>query len=137
MPVCEERVRDADGGRVLRSVAALVAVASAGTHALALAGSTAAAPARLLVLAAMGMACLPCALHLLLLPRRRAWVQLAAVSAAMLALHPLVAGGHGSHGTAPAVTAAVTAAMTAVPALALALALAGLARGVRARRARA
>ncbi len=116
---------------MLRAVAALVAGASAGAHALALSGSTAAAPTRLLVLAAMAMACLPCGLHLLLLPRRRAWVQLAAVSAAMLALHPFVAGGHGSHGTPPAVTAA----MTALPALALALALAALALGARARRA--
>ncbi len=130
----EEPVRDPDGGRVLRAVAALVAVASAAAHAvafvMALAGSTA-APAHLLALAAMGTACLPCALHLLLLPRRRTWVLMGAVSAAMLVLHPLVAGGHGAHGTAPVVAAA----MTVLAAAGLALALAALALGARARRA--
>ena len=90
VPHWEEPVRDADGGRLLRGAAALVAVASAAVHALALAlaGSAAADPAHLLVLAAAGMACLPCALHLLLLPRRRAWVHSAAVSTAMLVVHP-------------------------------------------------
>ncbi len=106
-----------------------MAVASAGAHALVLAGSQGSDPVRLLVLAAMGMACLPCALHLLLLPRRRVWVRTAVVSAAMLAAHPLLASGHGAHGTGPAT------AVTALAALGLALALTALVLGARARRA--
>ncbi len=129
VPLEEELVRYPDAARVLRPVTALVAVASAAAHVVLLTGSAAAPPAHLLVLAAMAMVCLPCALHLLLLPRRRAWVQTGAVSASMLVVHPLVAGGHGPHGTAPALTMA----MTALPALGLALALAGLALGTRVR----
>ena len=78
----------------------------------------------------MGMACLPCAVHLALLPRRRTWVQTAAVSVAMLVGHPLLsAAGPGHHGTAHSggLVAGVGVAMVAVPALALVLALSGLA----------
>ena len=118
--------------RIVRRAAALIALASAAVHAVALAGSTAAPPEHLLVLAVMGMACLPCALHLVLLPRRRAWVQMAVVSAAMLGVHALVTGGHGAaqHGGTPAT---VGTAMTVAAALGLAFAACGLALDGRAR----
>ncbi|MGY1706647.1 hypothetical protein ACI79C_18935 [Geodermatophilus sp. SYSU D00697] len=103
---------------------------SAGLHVLALAGSAAAPPERLLVLAGMGMACLPCALHLALLPRRRTWVQMAVVSAAMLVAHPWVTGGHGA-GAHGATSSVVGAAMVAVAACGLALALWALVLGAR------
>jgi hypothetical protein len=90
----------------------------------------------LLVLAAMGMMCLPCALHLVLLPRRGAWAQLAVVSAAMLAVHPLLVGEHdmGHHSPAPA---AIMVAMVTVASGGLALAVWALALDTLARRARA
>ena len=80
----------------------------------------------------MGMACLPCAMHLALLPRRRTWVQAAAVSAAMLVAHPLMPAGAGHHGTVHAGTGVMGVAMVVVPALGLVLALFGL--GLQARR---
>ncbi|MGY1653494.1 hypothetical protein [Geodermatophilus sp. SYSU D01119] len=104
---------------------ATVAVISAGLHVLTLIGHPEGSPARLLVLVVMGMACLPCALHLVLLPRRRTWVQMAVVSAAMGGVHPLLAGGHGAaqHGGTPD---AVGAAMTVIAAVGLASATWGL-----------
>ncbi|MGK5114108.1 MULTISPECIES: hypothetical protein [unclassified Geodermatophilus] len=79
-----------------------------------------------LVLLAMGLACLPCALHLVLLPRRRAWAQAGLVAAAMLVAHPLLGpGGAHAHAGGPA-QGALGAAMVLVPALGLGLAGAGL-----------
>ena len=74
----------------------------------------------------MGMACLPCAVHLALLPRRRTWVQPAAVSAATVVAHPLLPDGAGHHGAAHTGGAVVGVAMVVVPASALVLALSGL-----------
>jgi len=108
----------------------LVALGSAAVHVLALATGAEPSSVQVVALLLMGMACLPCAMHLALLPRRRAWVQSAAVSAAMLVGHPLVsAAGFGHHGTAHVggVSAGVGVAMVVVPALGLVLALSGLA----------
>ncbi|MGY1631100.1 hypothetical protein ACI784_05235 [Geodermatophilus sp. SYSU D01186] len=113
--------------RTVRGAAAAAALGSAAVHVLALATGAPPSSAQVLVLLGMAMACLPCAVHLALLPRRRAWVQAAAVSAAMVGAHPLVAAGHAHHGTAGG--GAVGVAMVAVPALGLVLALTGLALG--------
>jgi hypothetical protein len=110
--------------------ALLVALASAAVHLLALATGVAPSSVQVVALLLMGMACLPCAMHLVLLPRRRTWVQTAAVSAAMLVGHPLLsAAGSGHHGTAygGGAAAGVGVAMVVVPALGLLLAVAGLA----------
>ncbi|MGY1644254.1 hypothetical protein ACI782_24370 [Geodermatophilus sp. SYSU D00703] len=111
----------------VRWCAVAVAVASAAVHVLVL--TTGGTPSSVQVVALLGMAaaCLPCAAHLALLPRRRTWVQTAGVSAAMLVAHPLVSAGagHSGHGG----TGAVGIAMVVVPALGLALALTGLALG--------
>jgi hypothetical protein len=118
---------------VVRWSAVLVALASAAVHVLALAPGVAPSSAQVVALLLMGMACLPCAMHLALLPRRRTWVQTAAVSAAMLVGHPLLsAAGSGHHGTAHVGGAAadVGVAMVVVPALGLVLALSGLALGI-------
>ena len=114
----------------MRWCAVLVALGSSAAHVLALATGAARSSVQVAALLLMGMACLPCAMHLALLPRRRTWVQTAAVSAAMLIGHPLLpAAGPGHHGTAHAggAAAGVGVAMVAVPALGLVLALSGLA----------
>jgi hypothetical protein len=131
--ICEDHVSKTNTWRVflvVRWSAALAALASAGVHVLALATGGPPSSARVLVLLGMAMACLPCAVHLALLPRRRTWVQAAVVSAAMVGAHPLVAAGagHAHHGTAPG-GGAVGVAMVVVPALGLVLALSGLALG--------
>ncbi|MGR6965035.1 hypothetical protein ACU610_11280 [Geodermatophilus sp. URMC 61] len=108
----------------------LVALGSAAVHVLALATGVAPSSVQVVALLVMGMACLPCAVHLALLPRRRTWVQTAVVSAAMLVGHPLLsAAGSGHHGTAHEGGAAVGvgAATVVVPATGLVLALSGLA----------
>lgn len=110
--------------------ALLVALASAAVHLLALATGVAPSSVQVVALLLMGMACLPCAMHLALLPRRRTWLQTAAVSTAMLVGHPLLsAAGPGHHGTAHAsgAAAAVGVAMVVVPALGTVLSLSGLA----------
>lgn len=115
---------------MVRWCAVLVALASAAVHVLALATGVALSSVQVVAVLLMGMACLPCAMHLALLPRRRTWVQTAAVSAAMLVGHPLLsAAGSGHHGTAHGggAAAGVGMAMVVVPALGLLLALAGLA----------
>ncbi|SDO70813.1 hypothetical protein [Geodermatophilus sp. DSM 45219] len=113
---------------VVRWSAVLVALSSAAVHVLVL--GTGPTPSSLQVVAVLGMAmgCLPCAMHLALLPRRRAWAQMAVVSAVMLVGHPLlsVASGAGHHApTGPAGGAALAVA----PVVALALAVAGLVLG--------
>jgi hypothetical protein len=112
----------------LRCGVAVLALGSALLHAAAAAGS-AASPAGPLLLLAMGLACLPCALRTVLLPTRRAWAAAAAVPAAMLALHPLLPAVHVHAGGALA-----AGALVAVPAAALLLALCGLVRTGRAPR---
>ena len=119
---------------MVRCCAVLVAAASAAVHVLALATGVALSSVQVVALLLMGMACLPCAMHLALLPRRRTWVQTAAVSAAMLVGHPLLsAAGSGHHGAAHVggAAAGVGVAMVVVPALGLLLALAGLTLEVR------
>ena len=119
---------------MVRCCAVLVAAASAAVHVLALATGGALPSVQVVALLLMGMACLPCAVHLALLPRRRTWVQIAAVSAAMLVGHPLLsAAGSGHHGAAHAggAAAGVGVAMVVVPALGLVLALTGLALDTR------
>jgi peptidoglycan/LPS O-acetylase OafA/YrhL len=133
--ICEEHVSKPDREAVplaVRWSAALLALASAGVHVLALATGDPPSPAQVLVLLGMALACLPCAVHLALLPRRRTWVQAAAVSAAMVVAHPLAAaaGGHAHHGAAPG-GGVLGVAMVVVPALGLVLALVGLALGRR------
>ncbi|MFW3171629.1 hypothetical protein [Geodermatophilus sp. CPCC 206100] len=113
----------------VRWCAALVAAASAGVHVLALATGAVPSSVRVVVLLAMAAACLPCAVHLVLLPRRRAWLRTAVVSAAMLGAHPLLPAGTGHHGTAQAGPGAVAVAMVALPVAGLVLALTGLALG--------
>ena len=128
-PLCEDHVAKSNSRRsldALRWASALVALGSAGLHVLALATGAALAPGRVLAIALMGMACLPCALHLVLLPRRRTWVQTAAVSTAMLVAHPQVPAGAAHHG-GDHTGAAVGVAMVVVPAVGLVLALGGLA----------
>ena len=112
----------------MRWCAVLVALGSSAVHVLALATGAAPSSVQVVALLLMGMACLPCAMHLALMPRRRTWVQTAAVSAAMLIGHPLLsAAGSGHHGTAHAggAAAGVGVAMVGVPALGLVLALSG------------
>ena len=113
---------------VVRWSAVLVALTSAAVHVLVL--GTGPTPSSLHVVAVLGMAmgCLPCAMHLALLPRRRAWAQLAVVSAVMVVGHPLLsvtAGGghHASTGSAGG------AALAVAPVVGLALAVAGLVLG--------
>jgi hypothetical protein len=58
----------------VRWLAVLAALGSAAVHVLALATGPTPSSVQVAALLAMGMACLPCAMHLALLPRRRAWV---------------------------------------------------------------
>ena len=119
---------------MVRCCAVLVAAASAAVHVLALATGVALSSVQVVALLLMGMACLPCAMHLALLPRRRTWVQTAAVSAAMLVGHPLLStAGSGHHGMVHVggAAAGVGVAMVVVPALGLVLALTGLALEIR------
>ena len=134
LPICEEAVLKSNGGRghaVARWCAVLVALASAAVHVLALASGP--MPSSLHVVAVLGMAmgCLPCAMHLALLPQRRAWAQMALVSAAMLGGHPLLsaASGGGHHAAAATGGAALDAALVVGPVLGLALAVTGLVLG--------
>lgn len=115
----------------VRWCAAGVALGSAAVHVLPLATGGTPSPGLVVALLVMAMACLPCAVHLVLLPRRRTWVQTAVVSAAMLGGHPLlpVGSGAGHHGAVHA--GAVGIAMVLVPLLGLVLALSGLALEVR------
>ncbi|MGY1683537.1 hypothetical protein [Geodermatophilus sp. SYSU D01176] len=113
----------------MRWSAVLVALGSSAVHVLALATGAAPSSVQVVVVLLMGMACLPCAVHLALWPRRRTWVQTAAVSAAMLVGHPLLSAvGTGHHGTAhgSGAAAGVGVAMVVLPALGLVLASAGL-----------
>ncbi len=117
---------------VLRWGAVLVAVTSATCHVLALASGPTPASVHVVVLLAMGMGCLPCAMHLALLPRRRAWVQMAVVSAVMLAGHPVLSAASGAAHHAPAVSAGggvLDVALVVGPVVGLVLALAGLVGG--------
>jgi hypothetical protein len=127
----EARVSKSNAPRLLAPVrwgAVLVALGSAALHALALVTGATPSSLQVVALLVMGMACLPCAVHLALLPRRRTWVQTAVVSAAMLGGHPLLsAAGSGHHGThAGHGAAAVGVGMVVVPLLGLVLALFGL-----------
>ncbi len=130
--IWEARVSLSNPSRLLTLVrwgTVLVALDSAAVHVPALATGVEPSSVRVVALLLMGMACLPCAMHLALLPRRRTWVQTAAVSAAMLVGHPLLsATGSGHHGTAHVggVVAGVGVAMVLLPGLGLVLALSGL-----------
>ena len=113
----------------MRWCAVLVALGSSAVHVLALATGVAPSSVQVVALLVMGMACLPCAVHLALLPRRRTWVLTGAVCAAMLVGHPLLSAvGTGHHGTAHegGAAAGVGVAMVVLPALGLVLASAGL-----------
>lgn len=138
LSICEEAVSKPNairGYAVVRWCAVLVALASAAVHVLTLASGPTPSSVQVVAVLLMGMACLPCAMHLALLPRRRTWVQAAGVSAAMLVGHPLLsAAGSGHHGTAHVggAAAGMGGAMVVLPALGLVLALSGLAlRGTR------
>ena len=117
---------------VLRWGAVLVAVTSAASHVLALASGPTPSSVHVVVLLAMGMGCLPCAMHLALLPRRRAWAQMAVVSAVMLVGHPVLSAASGAAHHTPAVSAGggvLDAALVVGPVVGLALAAAGLVGG--------
>jgi hypothetical protein len=112
-------------GVALRTAVAALALASAALHAAAAArgGSS---PAGAVVLVAMGLACLPCALHLVLLPRRSTWLAAAVVPAGMLAVHPLLPAGH-AHAADPVLAGG----LVLVPAAGLVMAVWGLVRSRR------
>ncbi|SDM07143.1 hypothetical protein SAMN05660642_01545 [Geodermatophilus siccatus] len=117
---------------VLRWGAVLVAVTSAACHVLALTSGPTPSSVHVVVLLAMGMGCLPCAMHLAVLPRRRAWAQMAVVSAAVLAGHPVLSAASGAAHHAPAVSAggrALDVALVVGPVVGLVLAVAGLVLG--------
>lgn len=117
---------------VLRWGAVLVAVTSAASHVLALASGPTPSSVHVVVLLAMGMGCLPCAMHLALLPRRRAWAQMAVVSAVMLVGHPVLSATSGAAHHAPAVSAGggvLDVALVVGPVVGLVLAVAGLVGG--------
>ena len=117
---------------VLRWGAVLVAVTSAASHVLALASGPTPSSVHVVVLLAMGMGCLPCAMHLALLPRRRAWAQMAVVSAVMLVGHPVLSAASGAAHHAPAVSAGgrvLDVALVVGPVVGLVLAVAGLVGG--------
>ena len=127
--IWEARVSLSNASRLLTLVrwgTVLVALGSAAVHVLPLATGVEPSSVQVVALLLMGMACLPCAMHLALLPRRRTWVQTAAVSAAMLVAHPVLLDGAGHHGAAHAGGAVVGVAMVVVPTSGLALALSGL-----------
>ena len=114
---------------MLRWGAVLAAVTSAASHVLALASGPTPSSVHVVVLLAMGMGCLPCAMHLALLPRRRAWAQMAVVSAVMLVGHPVLSATSGAAHHTPAVSAGggvLDAALVVGPVVGLALAAAGL-----------
>jgi hypothetical protein len=74
--------------------AAGLAVASAAVHLLQVDGTALGS----LLMAAMALACLPCAWHLWRAPTRSVWGLTAAADAGMLLLHAtLMAGAHGMH----------------------------------------
>ncbi len=113
---------------MVRWSAVLVAVTSAVAHVLVLA--TGPTPSSLHVVAVLGMAmgCLPCAMHLALLPRRRAWAQTVVVPTVVLVGHLVLsvtwgAGHHASTGPAGG------GALVVAPVVGLALAVAGLVLG--------
>lgn len=116
---------------VLRRICAALAVASAGLHAAMLAqtGSIVAACA----LAAMIVACVYCGYELWRDGAARAWVVVAMMNLAMIALHLPVPGHH--HGSAPDQVPQTSSLMTAATLLALtevtaaAVALSVLSRG--------
>ena len=117
---------------VLRWGAVLVAVTSAASHVLALASGPTPSSVHVVVLLAMGMGCLPCAMHLALLPRQRAWAQMAVVSAVMLVGHPVLSATSGAAHHAPAVSAGggvLDVALVVGPVVGLVLAVAGLVGG--------
>src|SRR3954447_6074357 len=79
----------------LARVAAVAAVTSAGVHLLLVSSSSLGTA----VMAAMALACLPCAWHLWRSPTGAVWSLTATVDAGMLALHaPMVAAHHHVHG---------------------------------------
>jgi hypothetical protein len=139
--LCEEAVSKSNGRlvhAVVRWGALLVSLASAVVHVLTLA--TGRTPSSLHVVAVLGMAmaCLPCAMHLALLPRRRAWVQMAVVSAVMLVGHPLLSAASVAGHHAPPTSsggAVLGVALVVGPVAGLALAVAGLLLGGPRRRA--
>jgi hypothetical protein len=130
LSICEEAVSKSNGVRgyaVVRWCAVLLALASAAVHVLTLASGPTPSSLHVVVVLGMAMGCLPCAMHLALLPRRRAWAQMAVVSAAMLGAHPLLSAVSGSgHHAAASGGAGLGAALVVGPVLGLALAVTGL-----------
>lgn len=80
-----------DPTATLGRAAAALALATAAVHLLLLRGS---ASTQALVMAAMALACLPCAWHLWRSPTVRVWAVTAALDAAMGGLHLRMLGGH-------------------------------------------
>ena len=83
---------------VLARAAAVLALASAGVHLLLVSSSSLGTA----VMAAMAIACLPCAWHLWRSPSGAVWAMTALVDAGMLALHAPTAATPIHHGTGPA-----------------------------------
>ena len=110
---------------VVRWSAVLVALTSAAVHVITLGTGPTPSSLHVAVVLGMAMGCLPCAMHLALLPRRRAWAQMSVVSAVVLVGHLALsvtwgAGHHASTGPAGG------AALVVAPVVGLALAVAGL-----------
>ena len=80
---------------VLARAAAVLALASAGVHLLLVSSSSLGTA----VMAAMALACLPCAWHLWRSPSGAVWGVTALVDAGMLALHAPTTAGPIHHGT--------------------------------------
>jgi hypothetical protein len=130
-PTCEEHVRKSvdfpPTGRRLGPLAAVLMAACAGAHLVAAAGAHASG-LHVLLLLGMALACLPCAVHVVLVPGPRTWLRATLVSAAGLAAHPLLGllpAGHPGHAHAPAAAFAVTG-MVLGPALTLGVSALGL-----------
>jgi hypothetical protein len=129
--LCEEPVsksNNSPGFAIVRWSAVLVALISAGVHVRTLAAGSTPSSLQVVAVLAMAMACLPCAMQLALLPHRRAWVQVAGVSAVMLVGHPLLGAAAGAGHHAPTGSAG-GAALAVAPVAGLVLAVAGLVLG--------
>ena len=117
---------------MVRWSAVLVALTSAAVHVLTLATGPTPSSLHVVAVLAMAMGCLPCAMHLALLPRRRAWAQMAVVSAVMLGGHPLLSAASGAGHHAPVASAGgavLGVALVVGPVVGLTLAVAGLVLG--------
>ena len=92
-PTAADLARPVPIRTVLARTAAVLAVASAGVHLLLVSSSSLGTAA----MAAMALACLPCAWHLWRAPSGAVWAMTAGVDAGMLAVHAPMLATHGHH----------------------------------------